>query len=70
LFVILIFILVVQGNLQGIPIPKENEKKKKHFFKVVKSFEDTKKFGKPWYVKEKVGRSAKVLKEKNMGTTS
>jgi hypothetical protein len=53
-FVILNFILVVQGNLQGILVPKE---KKKHSSKVAKNI------GKSWYVKEKFGRSAKVLKE-------
>jgi hypothetical protein len=29
----------------------------------VKSLEGNEKFGKPWYVKEKVGMSAKVLKK-------
>jgi hypothetical protein len=60
------FILVVQGNLQEIHSPKEKEKKCSS--KVVKILVGTKKSGKPWYVKENVGRSAKVLNKK-MGTT-
>jgi hypothetical protein len=69
-----IIILVVWGNSQGIPSPKEKEKeknKKDHSSKVVKTWWAPEQFGYPWYVKEKVGRSAKVLKkQKNMGTTS
>jgi hypothetical protein len=53
----------VQEKIQGIPSPKEKEKKDKNSSMVVKSLEGTKKIGKPWYVKEKVGRSAKVIKK-------
>jgi hypothetical protein len=61
--VVVIFLLVVQGNLQRIPSPK----KKEHSSKVVKVWWAPKKLGLPWNVKEKVGRSAKVSKtQKNL----
>jgi hypothetical protein len=55
---------VVQGNLQGNLSPKEKEA----LLQDCECLVGTKKFGKPWYVEEKFGKSAKVLKKK-MGTT-
>jgi hypothetical protein len=63
--VISIFISVVQGNLQGNPCPKEKEA----LLQGCECLVGTKKIGKPWYVEEKVGKSAKVSKKQKMGTT-